>query len=88
MRTSLLDSQAMVFEWQRLLSSGSYLLVAQHPGTFLAVALAGFSVNCLAILVIKLASSLTLKVRQRSERGKQGEERGGGERGGCLCWPV
>jgi len=53
---------AAVFELSPLLTTGAYRMVLEHPGKFLAAALAGFGVNCLAILVIKLASSLTLKV--------------------------
>ncbi|GAX82101.1 hypothetical protein CEUSTIGMA_g9529.t1 [Chlamydomonas eustigma] len=53
---------AVIFELSPFLTTGAYIMVLQHPRKFLAAALAGFGVNCLAILVIKLASSLTLKV--------------------------
>lgn len=56
--------QAILSEWDRILGSGAYLLVLAHPAKFLAAGLAGFGVNGLAIIVIKLASSLTLKVGQ------------------------
>ena len=51
-----------MFESSTLMKSGALRLVSEHPGKFAAAALAGFGVNGLAILVIKLASSLTLKV--------------------------
>lgn len=55
--------QAIVLESGSIMKSRAYLLVLEHPIKFAAAALAGFGVNGLAILVIKLASSLTLKVR-------------------------
>eukprot|EP00955_Chlamydomonas_euryale_P119071 366572-Chlamydomonas_euryale.AAC.12 len=39
------------------------MVLVANPAATAAVALAGFAVNSLAILVINLASSLTLKVR-------------------------
>ena len=54
--------QAVVLESGSIVKSRAYLLVLEHPVKFAAAALAGFGVNGLAILVIKLASSLTLKV--------------------------
>ena len=55
--------QASFLEWPSLLSGGHYAIMLHHPAHFLAAAVAGFGVNMLAILVIQLASSLTLKVR-------------------------
>jgi len=53
---------ALFLEWPQLYSAQAYLLVGEHPLKFLITAVTGFGVNALAILVIKLASSLTLKV--------------------------
>lgn len=54
--------QAMIWEWGQLLDGGDLIVIAQYPLHFVGAACAGFGVNALAILVIKLASSLTLKV--------------------------
>ncbi|MEW5304527.1 MAG: hypothetical protein WDW38_011162 [Sanguina aurantia] len=53
---------AALSEWPHLIQSSSYLLLLRHPLEFAAAAVAGFGVNTLAILVIKVTSSLTLKV--------------------------
>lgn len=53
---------ALLTEWDHIMIKGAHLLIVQHPIKFAAAALAGFGVNTLAILVIKMASSLTLKV--------------------------
>uniref|UniRef100_A0A7S0RY75 Sugar phosphate transporter domain-containing protein n=1 Tax=Chlamydomonas leiostraca TaxID=1034604 RepID=A0A7S0RY75_9CHLO len=54
--------QALIWEWGQLVSTGALSIVGQYPLHFALAACAGFGVNALAILVIKLASSLTLKV--------------------------
>lgn len=61
--------QAGIWEWGQLLSEGAYVLMAQHPAKFALAALAGYGVNMLAIMVIHLASSLTLKVSSSWGRG-------------------
>ena len=53
---------AVAFEWRQLVEQRSWTLAVDNPVTFLLAAFAGFGVNALAILVIKLTSSLTLKV--------------------------
>ncbi|EFJ40448.1 hypothetical protein VOLCADRAFT_99715 [Volvox carteri f. nagariensis] len=54
--------KASYLEWPKLLRQQHYLVVPLHPYSFAAAACCGFLVNLLAIVVIKLASSLTLKV--------------------------
>lgn len=54
--------QAMYLEWPNMPFHSTALLVQKHSWEFLAAAFAGFGVNLLAVSVIKLASSLTLKV--------------------------
>ena len=53
---------AVAFEWKGLLEQRAWRLALENPATFILAAFAGFGVNALAILVIKLTSSLTLKV--------------------------
>ncbi|GIL68471.1 hypothetical protein Vafri_21743 [Volvox africanus] len=60
--TAVLAVQASYMEWPQLLRQRHYLAIPAHPYNFAAAACCGFFVNMLAILVIKLASSLTLKV--------------------------
>ncbi|GLI66860.1 hypothetical protein VaNZ11_010847 [Volvox africanus] len=60
--TTVLAVQASYMEWPQLLRQRRYLAIPAHPYNFAAAACCGFFVNMLAILVIKLASSLTLKV--------------------------
>lgn len=54
--------QAGVWELAPILRTGALSQMVSHPLHFLVAALSGFGVNILAILVIKLTSSLTLKV--------------------------
>ncbi|GLC60734.1 hypothetical protein PLESTB_001665000 [Pleodorina starrii] len=60
--TAVLAVQASYSEWPALLRQRDYEAVWAHPYSFGAAACCGFAVNMLAIMVIKLASSLTLKV--------------------------
>uniref|UniRef100_A0A7S0WQ47 Sugar phosphate transporter domain-containing protein n=1 Tax=Chlamydomonas leiostraca TaxID=1034604 RepID=A0A7S0WQ47_9CHLO len=60
--TLWLMGQALVWEWGPLVRAGALAQVAANPYHFATAAVAGFSVNALAIAVIKLSSSLTLKV--------------------------
>ncbi len=53
--------QTVVLDWNHLVASNAILLLMLNPIKFIMAAFAGFGVNSLAILVIKLASSLTLK---------------------------
>jgi hypothetical protein len=51
-----------MFELPSLLQHNALAIAAAHPLHFLAASLTGFVLNALAVLVIKLTSSLTLKV--------------------------
>jgi hypothetical protein len=50
------------FELPHLISQGAIAIARAHPWSFAATAFMGFFVNVLAVLVISLTSSLTLKV--------------------------
>jgi hypothetical protein len=65
--TAVLAIQASYMEWPKLVRQRDYLTVPLHPYSFVAAACCGFMVNMLAIMVIKLASSLTLKVRHEGD---------------------
>ncbi|KAG2489087.1 hypothetical protein HYH03_012313 [Edaphochlamys debaryana] len=60
--TAVLAVQASYTEMPALLARRDWQAVGLHPGQFAVAACCGFAVNMLAITVIKLASSLTLKV--------------------------
>lgn len=57
-----LTMQAIIFELPALRRTGGMHIVAQNPVPFIIAATMGFVVNAFALLVIKLGSSLTLKV--------------------------
>lgn len=57
-----LGLMAVAFEWRQIVEQRAWRLAEANPITFVLAAFAGFGVNALAILVIKLTSSLTLKV--------------------------
>jgi hypothetical protein len=59
--------QAAFWEWGKLLESGQLATVTQAPISFAIASMAGFGVNALAVTVIKLTSSLTLKVGNHNE---------------------
>ncbi len=50
------------FELPHLISQGALAIARAHPWHFAATAFVGFFVNVMAVLVISLTSSLTLKV--------------------------
>jgi hypothetical protein len=54
---------AALAEWPAIAATGALGLPARHWGLFLVAACMGFLINVLAFATIKLASSLTLKVR-------------------------
>ncbi|GMH42799.1 hypothetical protein BSKO_10718 [Bryopsis sp. KO-2023] len=53
---------AVLVEFQPMVASGAFSIIADSPVKFLFAAAMGFSVNALSYCVIVLASSLTLKV--------------------------
>eukprot|EP00798_Chlamydomonas_sp_ICE-L_P021077 gene21077-27958_t len=60
--TMWLMLQAYLWELAPIMKTRAYEVALHNPLPFIVAACAGFGVNALAILVIKLASSLTLKV--------------------------
>eukprot|EP01025_Chloroclados_australasicus_P044477 TRINITY_DN4823_c0_g1_i1.p2 TRINITY_DN4823_c0_g1~~TRINITY_DN4823_c0_g1_i1.p2 ORF type:complete len:237 (+),score=22.72 TRINITY_DN4823_c0_g1_i1:445-1155(+) len=53
---------AFILEGSSLLNSGDLSIIAQNPFLFAQAAMLGFGVNLLSLVVIKLTSSLTLKI--------------------------
>ena len=53
---------SILLEFPKMQASGALLVVLGNPGKFILAACMGFTVNCLVYVIIKNASSLTLKV--------------------------
>lgn len=53
---------SLLFELPRMIANDAFSFVASHPLKFASAAMMGFAVNSLGYIVIKSASSLTLKV--------------------------
>eukprot|EP00927_Polykrikos_kofoidii_P053632 TRINITY_DN48223_c0_g1_i1.p1 TRINITY_DN48223_c0_g1~~TRINITY_DN48223_c0_g1_i1.p1 ORF type:complete len:373 (-),score=47.58 TRINITY_DN48223_c0_g1_i1:33-1151(-) len=53
---------SLIMEFPRMMKNQALTIVAQHPLYFLSVCILGFLVNFLALAVVRVTSSLTLKI--------------------------